>query len=122
MTLRTRAAVDSSSSPLPLSTRETVVLLTLARAATSAMVMGTCPPTGVVNGHQRAPEPVSVPVPAVNSGEPGHVNEAMLYLDFETVTMGGRACYRFALIRLRRRLLPGGRPRAAPRPARRPRA
>jgi hypothetical protein len=29
---------------LPLSTRDTVVLLTLARAATSAMVIGTSPP------------------------------------------------------------------------------
>src|SRR4051794_36836555 len=41
MTRRTRAAVASSSSPLSLSTRETVVLLTVARAATWAMVIGT---------------------------------------------------------------------------------
>ena len=40
MTCRTRATVEASSSPLPLRTRETVVLLTPARAATSAMVIG----------------------------------------------------------------------------------
>jgi len=48
MTFRTRDAVSMSSSPLPLSTRETVVLLTPARAATSAIVIGTAVTSSVV--------------------------------------------------------------------------
>src|SRR5258708_38192632 len=55
ITWRSRAAVAGSSSPFPLSTRETVVLLTPARAATSAMVMGTgqSPPHVVVRRKYR---------------------------------------------------------------------
>src|SRR4051812_26620290 len=78
ITARTRAAVDSSSSPLPLSTRDTVVLLTFARAATSAMVIGTGPPSGMKRlspaGCAKISEPLPKPVPAVNAGEPVQVN------------------------------------------------
>src|SRR4051812_34064883 len=66
MTRRTLAAVASSSSPRPLSTRETVVLLTPACAATSAMVMGTGPPPRGTN----TPEPLPKPVPAQNKHPP----------------------------------------------------
>ncbi len=78
ITLRTRAAVDSSSSPLPLSTRDTVVLLTFARAATSAMVIGTGPPGALQRCNQMV-EPqcrnrFRERFRAVNSSEPRHVN------------------------------------------------
>src|SRR3954471_18819681 len=82
MTLRTRAAVDSSSSPLPLSTRETVVLLTLARAATSAMVIGTCPPTCVQAVAPQFRNRFRERFRAVNSGEPGHVNQSVALFRF----------------------------------------
>src|ERR1700754_1594018 len=71
MPARPRAAVDSSSSPLPLRTRDTVVLLTLARAATSAMVIGTGPSAGC---HRRVSEPLPKPVPAVNARKATLVN------------------------------------------------
>src|SRR3954452_9878019 len=72
MTLRTRAAVRSSRSLLTLRTRETVVLLTPALAATSAIVTRTHSPfltrqgSGGVDREATAvpvPEPVPEPVP-----------------------------------------------------------
>jgi hypothetical protein len=59
---------------LPLSTRDTVVLLTLARAATSAMVIGTLAPQLRPVDCPGVSEPVSGPVSAVNRSEGGHVN------------------------------------------------
>src|SRR3954452_16787201 len=107
MTARTRTAVDSSSSPLPLSTRDTVVLLTFARAATSAMVIGTGPgppvcmqailahASGVSRPRWRCcsdvSEPVSVPVPAVNDSGPGHVNEKQTFLVYRDDNPGDKS-------------------------------
>ena len=62
MTCRTRAAVRSSRSSLALSTLETVVLLTPARAATSAMVIRTQGLPGFRRAATGISEPLPVPV------------------------------------------------------------
>src|SRR5688572_25565357 len=100
MTLRTRAAVDSSSSPLPLSTRETVVLLTLARAATSAMVIGTCPPTCVETVKPQFRNRFRERFREVNSGEPGHVNESVALFRFRDDNQGATYSFTWYATRL----------------------
>src|SRR3954454_24184397 len=133
MTLRTRAAVNSSSSPLPLSTRETVVLLTLARAATSAMVIGTCPPTCVQAVAPQFRNRFRERFRAVNSGEPGHVNQSVALFRFRdgnqrsSRSLWSRQYFLFRAKRAHRgrrkrqdRRIRGGREQAAARAARLP--